>query len=300
MPDSPIRACYPGSGPRSAGVAANADGKFKQTVQSKQSTGSSNIGRKSARKRAARPAASRRASGSAGLEYAEYGLASRRRRSKSRHAPGFAAGRRSGARSPDITPARTVRAVPGVRQDVGRRLRRRAALCAARHRRKAPMDDGGRVQRDLRAVPFSAGAEHRQLHHGVRIALSRASRRHRRISGTARPARRHHGDPGGALSAFRPGRCVAAYFGRRVLRGGRPADLGRVPDDDAADQKDATWSRLRCWLRCSSRSECCGCRCRRYCWWRSRSASPSPSPCAGGLRHEFRQSDLDAAHGPSG
>ena len=27
---------------------------------------------------------------------------------------------------------------------------------------------------------------------------------------------------------------------------------------------------------------CCGCRCRRSCWWRSRSASPSPLPDTGG------------------
>ena len=26
----------------------------------------------------------------------------------------------------------------------------------------------------------------------------------------------------------------------------------------------------RSWSPCSSRSECCGCRCRRCCWWRSR------------------------------
>lgn len=56
-----------------------------------------------------------------------------------------------------INPARPDRAVRGVRQNLARRLRRRAGLGTARHRRSAPLDDGGPVQRNLCAVPFSPG-----------------------------------------------------------------------------------------------------------------------------------------------
>src|SRR6266851_10394268 len=42
--------------------------------------------------------------------------------------------------------------------------------------------------------------------------------------------------PGGAGCALRGNRCAAADFGRGLLRGGRPAAIGRFPDDDAADQ----------------------------------------------------------------
>jgi len=68
------------------------------------------------------------------------------------HAPGFAAGCHSGAGYPDINPARPDRAVRRVRQNLARRLRWRAGLGAARHRRSAPLDDGGRVQRNLSVV----------------------------------------------------------------------------------------------------------------------------------------------------
>src|SRR6266478_7966131 len=86
-------------------------------------------------------------------------------------APGFAAGCHFGAGSSRINPARPERAVHGVRQNIACGLRRRPGLGATRHRRSAPLDDGGRVQRNLCAVPFSAGSERRQPVGGVRIAL---------------------------------------------------------------------------------------------------------------------------------
>ena len=155
------------------------------------------------------------------------------------HAPGFAAGCRSGAgysRISHVNAARPDRAVRRVRQNVSRGLRRRAGLGAARHRRSAPVDDGGRVQRDLRAVPFSARPEHRQPVGGVRIALSRHPRRPRGLCRAGRASRGDRDDPGGVVCALRGNRCLAAHFGRGLLRGGRPAAIGRFPDDDAADQ----------------------------------------------------------------
>src|ERR1700676_2363297 len=57
---------------------------------------------------------------------------------------------------------RSDRTVRGVRQNLACRVRRRDGVGAARHRRSAPLDDAGGVQRNLRALPFPAGAEHRQ------------------------------------------------------------------------------------------------------------------------------------------
>ncbi len=152
-------------------------------------------------------------------------------------APGFAAGCRSGAGSSHVNPARPERAVCGVRQNIARRFRRRPGLGAARHRRPAPLDDGGRVQRNLCAVSFSAGSERRQPVGGVRIALPRNPRQHRRFRRVARPSRCHRHHPGCALCALRRNRRVAAHSGRRVLRGSRPAAISGFPDDDAAGQK---------------------------------------------------------------
>src|SRR6266851_2850294 len=155
------------------------------------------------------------------------------------NAPGFAAGCRSGAGYSRISPvnaARPGRAVRRVRQNVARRLWRRAGLGAARHRRSAPMDDGGRVQRDLRAVPFSARPERREPVGRVWIAFSRDSWRPRSLCRAARSARGDRDRPGGALRPLRRNRCVAAHFGRGLLCCGRIADLGLVPDDDAVDQ----------------------------------------------------------------
>src|SRR5450755_1122628 len=159
------------------------------------------------------------------------------------NAPGFAAGCRSGAGYSRISPvnaARPDRAVRRVRQNVARRLWRRAGLGAARDRRSAPVDDGERVQRDLRAVPFSAWPERCEPVGGVRIAFSRDSRRPRGLCRAARSARGDRDRPGGALCPLRRNRCVAAHFGRDLLRGSRIADIGLVPDDDAADRAART------------------------------------------------------------
>src|SRR5713226_7163646 len=153
------------------------------------------------------------------------------------HAPGFADGCQSGAGYPDINPARPDRAVRRVRQNIARRVRRRAGLGAARHGRSAPLDDGGRVQRNLRALPFLARPQRRQPVGGVRVAFSRGSRQHRGLCRVDRSAHGYRNDPGCALCAFRRNRRPAAHFGRSVLRGGRPADFGRFPDDDAVGQK---------------------------------------------------------------
>src|SRR5258705_10039071 len=59
--------------------------------------------------------------------------------------------------------ARPCGAVSGVRQNVAGRLRRRIGLGTVRHRRPAALDDGGAIQRDLCALSFPAGTEHRQL-----------------------------------------------------------------------------------------------------------------------------------------
>src|SRR5260370_22694376 len=154
-----------------------------------------------------------------------------------KNAPGFAAGCRSGAGSSRIIPARPDRAVCRVRQNIARRLRRRPGLGAAPHRRSAPLDDGGRIQRNLRAVPFSAGSERRQPVGGVRIALPRNPRQRRGLRRVARSTRCHRHHFGRPLCALRRNRRLAAHSGRGVLRGSRPAAISGFPHDDAADQK---------------------------------------------------------------
>src|ERR1700688_3583744 len=153
------------------------------------------------------------------------------------HASGFAAGRRRGAAPPDIAPAQPDRAICRLRHNVAGWIWRRAGLCPPRHRRKVQMDDGGRVQRNLRAVPFPAGPQHRQSVDGVRVALPRNSRRHRGLCRAARPSRRSRDDSRRALCPFRRNRGAAAHPRGRVQRGGRPADSDSLQDDDAAGQK---------------------------------------------------------------
>src|SRR5258708_3361889 len=99
------------------------------------------------------------------------------------------------------------------------------------------MDDRRPVQRNLRALSFSARPEHRQFVDGVRIAVSRDSRRHRGVYRAARSARDHYDNFGRALYAFRRDRRLAAHPGGGVLRCGRPFAGGGVPDDDAACEK---------------------------------------------------------------
>ena len=156
------------------------------------------------------------------------------------HAFGFPTGPRPGAgnsRTPSARSARPPRAVPGLCQDVAGRLRRRPGLGAARHRRAAPLDDGGGIQRDLCAVPFPAGTEHRQPVRRVRRALWRHFGRYCRLRRAARPA---HGDRDrscGALCPLWRDRRAAADPGRGVLRRRRAFDRGRAAHDDAAGRK---------------------------------------------------------------
>ena len=100
----------------------------------------------------------------------------------------------------DPPPARPRRVVHRVRQNVARGLRRGAVLGAAGHRRPAPLDDRGGIQRNLRAVPFPARSEHRQPVGGVRVALSRNCRRRRGLCRAGRAADGHRDHSGGAYA----------------------------------------------------------------------------------------------------
>src|SRR3984893_7847652 len=86
-------------------------------------------------------------------------------------------------------------------------------------------------------MSLSAGAQYRQPVGGVRIALSRHSRRHRGLCGPCRASRRNRDHPCGALCPFRRDRRLAAHPGRGVLCRCRPAVLGHFSDDAAADQE---------------------------------------------------------------
>jgi len=94
-----------------------------------------------------------------------------------------------------------------------RRLRRGAGLGAARHRRSAPMDDSGRVQRDLRAVHFLPGPN------VVNLSVVFGSR-FRGIPGASRPlpgcsvARGDRDRPRGALCRYGEIDALRAHFGR--------------------------------------------------------------------------------------
>src|SRR5579872_5915847 len=151
------------------------------------------------------------------------------------HAFGFATGRRKSAGSFDLT-AHLIHAFRRVCENVACRIWRRAGLGAARHCRSAQVDDGGRVQRNLRALPFPPRTEHRQSHLRVRGAASRTAGRSCRLQRVGRASRLDHGGDGRALPALRGNRGAAAHSFRRRLCGDR-ADARRcVPDDDAAPQ----------------------------------------------------------------
>ena len=173
----------------------------------------------------------------------------RRRGPRSRfcHVPGFAAGRRPNAgscRLDPAPPARPRRAVHRVCQNIAGRLRRGPDLGAARHRRAAPLDDRGRVQRNLRAVPFPPRSEYRQSLGGVRLALSRHSRRRSRLCRAGRPADADRDHARRGLCPLWRDRRAAADARGGCLRRGRSVDRGRVQDDHAVD-REARWGRTR-------------------------------------------------------
>ena len=168
-------------------------------------------------------------------------------------------------------------------------------LGAAQHRRAAPLDDGGGIQRDLRAVPFSAGAEHRQPVGRVRLALSRDCRRHR---GLRRAGRSADGDRRRSWRRSMPATarstpCGASWPGCPVRRSGFCCN--RDAHDDAADQ-EARSGRAAAAGRGVHRDRAAAAAAA------SGVAGGDPAQhrhhllsCGGGRRHEFGcQPDLDA------
>ena len=91
------------------------------------------------------------------------------------------------------------------------------------------------VQRDLRAVPFPAGAEYRQSVRRVRLAVSRTRRRDcgLRRADPAADGDRDNPWPRSNARAMADRRAAAGSAG--VPRGGRAFDVGRLQNDDAAD-----------------------------------------------------------------
>ena len=96
--------------------------------------------------------------------------------------------------------ARPCRAVPRVLGRFDRRLRRGAAVRAPDGGRGAPLDDGGGVQRRVRALPVPTGTQHREFRGGVRRALRRRARRRAR-----------------ARSACSARRCWSSWFWARSM-----------------------------------------------------------------------------------
>jgi len=82
------------------------------------------------------------------------------------HATGFVVGRGSCPGFPAgnayIAATRPDRVIYRVRQNVAGGVWRRDGVRASRHCRAAPLDDGGRIQRNVCAVSLPAGAKHRQ------------------------------------------------------------------------------------------------------------------------------------------
>ena len=130
----------------------------------------------------------------------------------------------------------------------------------------------GRVQRNLRAVPFPARSEHRQSLGGVRLARSRHSRRRGRLCRAGRAADADRDHVGRGLCALWRDRCVAADRLPGVACAAVGLLIAVVFKMMTPLIEGAMWPGSSCSSRCSSPSACSACRCRRCCWWRFRSS----------------------------
>lgn len=130
----------------------------------------------------------------------------------------------SAAQEPEIPvaharPPRPACALPGLRPDAARRLRRGSGVCPARHRRPAPLDDRGRIQRDFALCHFLPGPNivNLSMVFGSRLrgiaggvarlhrAVAAADADHDRARDHLRPVRRCGGADSYAIAQLSPG-----------------------------------------------------------------------------------------------
>ena len=153
-------------------------------------------------------------------------------------------------------------------------VRRRTGVGAARIRSGAPLDDAGRVQRTVRAVPVPAWPQHREFFDHLWRTAARICRRRRGLDRTHGAAGHPDDRRGHTLYALRRTSVVSRRADRARRRGRRPADFFGGANGRADVPPPPYFWNSDCSCGIRRRSACCNCRwcgcCSCWCRYRSR------------------------------